>query len=212
MGDRVRQWMRLAAAAQAVVAAAALSVASPTFAQSQTGEIVAENTGSIGVPVTASIQSACEFGGSGPSGSYAVPDLSATWSNTFNFTVSCTSPFRVGIVSTNGALQVPSVTPPTGYTAAAPYNVDLHLVGDSSLTADSGLCAVSNLSATSGSSSACSSLRGPSSSSQGLRLGGPATGETSSVTVSAPGYTGSNLLIGSSAYADTLTVTISATT
>jgi hypothetical protein len=196
---------------QAAVAAVTVVVASPCWAQSATGEIIAENTGSLGVPVTASIQSACEFDGTGPSGSYAVPDLTAAWTNTFNFTIHCTQSFRVGIVSSNGALVVPSVTPPTGYTASAPYNVDLHLAGDSAASADSGLCDASNLLA-SAPGLACSGLRGPSTTTQGLKLTGTATGQTSSVTVSAPAYSGSNLLIGSTAYTDTLIVTIAATT
>ncbi len=218
MGDRVRQWMRLAAMAQAVVVAAALAVASPTLAQTSTGEVYAPgdgspNTGTLTLNVTATIQAACEFNGAGPSGSYAVPNLHAAWTNAFNFSINCTTPFRVGIVSANGALVVPSVSPPTGYSASAPYNVDLHLVGDSALSADSGLCDASNLLASAG-GVACNGLRGPSSTSQGLRLGGTSTstGNTSSVTVSAPAYAGSGLLVGSSAYADTLTVTISATT
>jgi hypothetical protein len=223
MGDRVRQWKRLAVATQAAVAAVALAAA-PVFAQAcgpcSTGEVAFPpssypSSGSLGVPVTASIASACTFNATTPTGNFTNLNVAGGWSVSVNFGISCNSNFRVGVVSSNGALTIIGASPGPGYTATAPYNVDLHLVGDSSASADSGLCPVANLSASTGSASACNSLRGPAVSGlQGLRLVGKSTNDTSSITMSAPAYNGAGgvLLTSTNGYVDTLTVTIAAST
>jgi hypothetical protein len=199
---------RLFAIAQAVIGAAVLAIASPAAAQLATGTVTAPASGTLGIPVTATVAASCQFNGAGPSGSYNVPNLNAAFSNDFDFSVSCSSAFRVGVVSSNGALVAPGTVSP-GYTASAPYTVSLDLKGD---TLDTGLisCDASTLTVSAG--SPCASFRGPSSTTQGLRLGGPSTGtaNTSLIRVSAPTYSGANTLIASSGYTDTLTVTISA--
>jgi hypothetical protein len=114
----------------------------------------------------------------------------------------------VAVVSANGALAVPSPGAiPSGYAAAAPYQVRLNLTGDGGLTA-TGTCDASILTASAG--SPCS-FRGPASTSQGLLLNGPSANAAGSyLRVQSSGYAGSSVLIASNAYTDTLTVTLSA--
>lgn len=165
------------------------------------------NSLTLSVPVTATVGAVCGFAtGAAPSGSYNASDIPSGFSNDFAFSLNCATPLRVAVVSSHGGLLAPGVSAPTGYTALAPYNVGLTLVGDSGVTTVTGSCAASTL--TSGGS--CSFV-GPSSSSQGLKLNGAAHGVAGSkLTVSAPAYAGSNILVSASSYIDTLTVTLSA--
>lgn len=207
---------RLFAIAQAVIAATVLTFAGLAFAGSaaaaptigSTGTITAPGSGSLGVLVTASVSASCQFNGTGPSGTYNVTNLNNAFTNDFDFSVACTSPFRVGILSANGALVTPAATE-TGYTNVAPYNVSLDVKGDST---DTGLVTCDAATITSSAAAGCA-FKGPASSTVGLHSGiSSSTGNTSFVRVSAPAYTGANILVASTAYIDTLTVTISPST
>ena len=191
-----------------MIGAAVLAFASPAAAQLSTGTITNPSSGSLSIPVTAKVAASCQFNGTGPSGFYNVTNINAGFTNDFDFSVSCSGAFRVGVVSSNGALTAPAGALPAGFTASAPYNVTLDLKGD---TLDTGqiVCAASTLTVASG--SPCTQFRGPSSGTQGLLLNGPSTGtsNTSLVRISAPAYSGVNTLIATNTYADTLTVTIS---
>lgn len=162
----------------------------------------------LSVPVTASVGGVCGFASANaPSGTFSAGDITQAWSVAVNFQLDCNVASRVAIVSANGGLLAPG-TPATGYTNKAPYTVGLVLNGTANATTATGSCAAANL-VTGGS---CSTLLGPSSATQGLRLTGPSVGATSTLTLSAPIYPGPNILIASAAnaYTDTLTVTISA--
>jgi hypothetical protein len=198
-----------------VAAIAILVIATPAGAQSSTGEVAYPpssypSSGALGVPVTATVQSICAFGNTVPTGTVNIPNVNVGLAATnVDFTVTCSSNFRVGVVSTNGALVASGVSSvPTGYSKSAPYQVALHLAGDSGATANAALCNVAGLAASSG--SPCS-FRGPASGTQGLELIGVSTSNsnTSYVQIYAPAYVGPTLL-ASNTYADTLTVTISA--
>ena len=156
------------------------------------------------VPVTASIDNHCGFG-TAPSGTYDQPDFDDVGLNhDFNFTLDCTLPMRVGVVSGNGGLLATPGVLPTGYIAFAPYDVTLFLQGDT--TSTSATCAASTL--TTGST--CSTFLGPATTTQGLRLNDTASAVSGSyLRVSAPPYPGPDVLIAAS-YSDTLVVTLSA--
>ena len=156
------------------------------------------------VPVTASINSHCGFG-TAPSGTYDQPDFDDVGLNhDFSFTLDCTLPMRVGVVSGNGGLLATPGTLPTGYIAFAPYDVTLFLQGDT--TSTSATCAAATL--TTGST--CSTFLGPATTTQGLRLNDTASAVSGSyLRVSAPPYPGPDVLIAAS-YSDTLVVTLSA--
>jgi hypothetical protein len=201
---------RLLAIALAASGAVALSVATPAAAQPFSGgPVTSPSSVTLGIPVTASVSASCAFTSAAPNGTYAVPNLMATWTNDFPFVVACTGPFRVGVVSANGALLAPGAGE-TGYTTSAPYNVALDLKGD---TLDSGFqtCAAAGL--TAAAASPCATFRGPASTTAGLKLAGASTtGAQSTVRVSAPAYAGSAILVASTGYTDTLTVTLSPST
>lgn len=208
MGVLIANRGRLIAVAQALIGAAVLAFASPAAAQVfDTGIVSNPASGSLTIPVTATVVASCQFNGVGPSGTYNVPNINAGFTNDFDFSVNCNSAFRVGVVSTNGALVTPGAIS-SGYTNSAPYQVSLDLVSD---TANTGIvqCDASTLTASSG--SPCSTFAGTASLTNGLHVNGPSssTGNTSFVRVSAPAYAGSNILIASTGYTDTLTVTIS---
>lgn len=163
----------------------------------------------VAVPVRASVSASCGFAtGSVPSGAKDVGDVTAAFQQDFPFAVACSGPYRVAVVSANGALVVPSPGAlPSGYSAAAPYQVRLNLTGDSGLSA-TGTCDASILTSAAG---APCSFRGPASTTQGLLLSGPSTSAAGAyLRVQSNGYTGASVLIASTAYTDTLTVTLSA--
>jgi len=160
----------------------------------------------LSVPVTASITASCGFApDAAPNDSYFAPNLDHGFTHDTAFVLQCATPLRMAIVSTNGGLQT-AVPAPSGYTALAPYDVTLNIVGDGAVTA-SGTCAAATLSASAGSPCA---FRGPASSGQGLKLNVPSNNQPGSyVRVSAPLYPGPSILVASTGYADTLTVTLS---
>lgn len=192
--------MRISAIAIAVLATAC--AASGTASAAATAYADGGGNVAFNIPVYASISGSCGFGtGLAPSGSYALGEISGGFTQRVSFAVTCSGPTRIAVVSTNAGLRT-AASAPTGYTNQMDYTVALALAGDTSTAAAS--CAASTL----GSSGSCS-FRGPSSGSRGLQLNDTAHDETSSLTVSAPAWSGANALVASTAYADTLTVTIS---
>ncbi|TMJ11572.1 MAG: hypothetical protein E6G94_15640 [Alphaproteobacteria bacterium] len=161
------------------------------------------------IDVIASVGGRCGFAVSGaPSGSFDQRNFDVTgFTHDFLFSLNCTGPARVGVVSSNGGLKTSGAVP-AGYSAVAPYNVSLHLVSNTAAVAD-GTCAVATLIAGTGT---CAAFLGPASSTQGLRISAPSTNQTGSyLRVVAAAYnqvTGPTLVAGE--YADTLTITLSA--
>jgi hypothetical protein len=167
------------------------------------------NSAQLQVNVLASVGGRCGFADLGtPSGTFDQRNFDVTgFSHDFLFSLNCTGPARVAVVSSNGGLKTGGA-PQTGYIALAPYNVSLHLVSNTPTTADA-TCAAATLIAGTGT---CSAFRGPASTTQGLRIGAPSTNQTGSyLRVAASAYNqvvGPVLIAGE--YADTLTVTLSA--
>ena len=160
------------------------------------------------VPVTATVGGVCGFASANaPTGTYSAGEVTQAWSVAVNFQLDCNVASRVAIVSANGGLLAPG-SAPSGYVNKAPYTVDLLLRSTGNTTTATGSCAAANLTV----GGSCTTLLGPSSATQGLRLGAPSVGATSTLTLSAPAYPGPDILIASAAnaYTDTLTVTISA--
>lgn len=167
------------------------------------------NSAQLQVNVLASVGGRCGFADLGtPSGTFDQRNFDVTgFSHDFLFSLNCTGPSRVAVVSSNGGLKTGGATQP-GYIALAPYNVSLHLVSNTPTTADA-TCAAATLVAGTGT---CSAFVGPASTTQGLRIGAPSTNQTGSyLRVAASAYNqvaGPVLIAGE--YADTLTVTLSA--
>ena len=161
------------------------------------------------VNVLASVGGRCGFADLGaPSGTFDQRNFDVTgFSHDFLFSLNCTGPARVAVVSSNGGLTTAGA-PPSGYAVLAPYDVSLHLVSNTPTTADA-TCAAATLVAGTGT---CSAFLGPASTTQGLRIGAPSTNQTGSyLRVAASAYNqavGPTLIAGE--YADTLTVTLSA--
>ena len=169
----------------------------------------APNSVDLQVNVLASVGGRCGFADLGtPSGSFDQRDFDVTgFSHDFLFSLNCTGPARVAVVSSNGGLKTAG-TAQSGYAVLAPYDVSLHLVSNTPTTADA-TCAAATLVAGTGT---CSTFLGPASTTQGLRIGAPSTNQTGSyLRVAASAYNqavGPTLIAGE--YADTLVVTLSA--
>jgi hypothetical protein len=170
------------------------------------------------IEVRASISARCGFvPASAPGANYVEPDFETQgFDRTAVFKLDCTSASRVGVVSANGGLANGAVAAGPGYTALAPYDVQLNLAGDGmSVSATCGakdLVPASNACAPTYLPAVGPNFSGPASATQGLRLGGPATlGSDSSIRVKANAYTGAAILTAGT-YSDTLTVTISPAT
>jgi hypothetical protein len=155
------------------------------------------------VRVTATVAQRCGFA-SAPNGMHNQPDFSTTsWAVDFPFTLDCNVPSRVAAVSSNGGMSTPGA-PTTGYANKTSYDVLLNLVGNEGTSPVSASCAAATL--TQGST--CSFV-GPASSSQGLRLAGPAILQGGSYfRLSGKPYSGTQLLIAGT-YSDTLSITVS---
>jgi hypothetical protein len=185
-----------------------MCAAAPAYAQVTAIAGGAPDHITLSVPVTASIGGACGFKtGAAPSGSRDVGELNGSFSEDFPFTLECTGPLRMAVVSANGGLLASTGTLPGGYTNTAPYAVSLHIEGQGGAITN-GSCDAATLTALA--SSACS-FRGPASTSQGLRLGVASYQIPGSyLRVSSPGYSSPSILVASNTYTDTLTVTLSA--
>lgn len=160
----------------------------------------------LSVPVRATIGGQCGFAtGAAPTDSFNVGAIDTTaWTRDVPFTLECTGPSNIAIVSANGGLKTaPAVTDP-GYVGLAPYDVAVNVVRTGGST--TGGCTAADLLASA--SSPCA-LRGTASTLVGLNVPSPSFGLTGSyVRVSAPAYPGPNVLVNGT-YTDTLTVTIS---
>ncbi len=158
----------------------------------------------LSIPVTASVGGRCGFAaGLAPAGNFNQPDFDVVGLDfTVPFSLDCTGPSRVAVVSLNGGLKAGGTAEP-GYTTLAPYNVTLNLVG-SSLTANA-TCTADTL--TTGST--CGFL-GPASTSRGLRLAASSLNQSgTSMRITAAPYSNPAQLVQGT-YSDTLVVTISA--
>ena len=187
----------------ALIGVAALLGAAP--ASAQTTAYAGGNPIVLSIPVTASVGGRCGFAtGGAPSGTYSQADFDKQGlSSTFAFTLNCTGPSRVAVVSSNGGLVAPG-SAPTGYTARAGYDVTLNLVASDGKTTANATCTAATLTA----AGTCA-FRGPASTTQGLRLASASTNQTGSfVRVSAPPVTSGPQLIAGT-YTDTLTITLS---
>lgn len=169
------------------------------------------------VDVRASVAARCGFlPTSTPGANYVEPDFETQgFDRVATFKLDCTSASRVGIVSSNGGLATGASAGP-GYTALAPYDVQLTLNGNAiSATATCGakdLTPASNACAPTYLAAVGPNFTGPASAAQGLRIAGPATiGSDSTIRVKANPYSGSSIL-SAGTYVDTLTVTISPAT
>jgi hypothetical protein len=170
------------------------------------------------VEVRASISARCGFvPASAPGASYVEPNFETQgFDRVAAFKLDCTSASRVGVVSSNGGLSTGGAAAGPGYTATAPYDVQLTLNGNAtSATATCGakdLVPASNACAPTYLAAVGPNFSGPASATQGLRLGGPATiGSDSTIRVKANAYAGASILTAGT-YSDTLTVTISPAT
>ena len=167
------------------------------------------NQAQLPINVLASVGGRCGFADLGaPSGTFDQRNFDVTgFTHDFLFSLNCTGPARVGIVSSNGGLKTGGPAP-SGYAVLAPYDVSLHLVSNTATVADA-TCAVATLVAGTGS---CAAFLGPASTTQGLRIDAPSTNQSGSyLRVAAAAYNqvvGPTLIAGE--YADTLTVTLSA--
>jgi hypothetical protein len=158
----------------------------------------------VSVPVIATVGGRCGFAtGAAPNGNQNVGQLDTTaWTYDFPFTLECTGPSRIAVVSSNGGLKTaPTVSAP-GYLDTAPYDVAVHIVRTGGTT--DGNCEAASLL---GSSLAACNLRGTASPTVGMFVNSPSFGLSGSyVRVTKSPYTGT-LVSGS--YGDTLTVTVS---
>jgi hypothetical protein len=187
----------------AALAAAMLTAAAPAAAQTiYAGGVPASQV--LSIPVTATVGGRCGFATGGvPTGNQNVGQLdTTTWSHDFPFTLECTGPSRIAVVSSNGGLKTaPTVSAP-GYLDTAPYDVAVHVVRTGGTT--DGNCAAASLL---GSSLAACALRGTAAPTVGLFVNTPSFGLSGSyLRVTKSAYTGT---LVSGTYADTLTVTVS---
>ena len=161
----------------------------------------------VSVPVIATVGGSCGFAaGAAPSGSYNAGAIDTTaWTNDFTFTLQCTGPSRLAIVSQNGGLKRgPAAVVTPGYTDLSPYNVAVSIVRTGGTT--TGNCPASELLT---SASGVCALRGTASPTVGLYVNTPSFNLGGSyVRVSAPAFPGPDIL-REGAYADTLIVTVS---
>lgn len=198
--SRLRHTALVAAMLAGAAPAAAQSVPNTAYFGGSPSNIV------VSVPVTATVGGQCGFAsGAAPSGSYnAGPIDTAAWTNDFTFTLQCTGPSRIAVLSTNGGLKNAAAPVISGYTGLAPYDVAVHVVRTSGVT--DGTCPASSLLA---SSVASCALRGTASSTVGMAVATPSFGLSGSyVRVSAPAFPGPDILYNGG-YADTLVVTVS---
>lgn len=167
-------------------------------------ETKAPTTGQLTINVTASVAAQCGFA-TAPSGSHDEPNFDDhAWTHSFGFTLDCSIPARVGVVSTNGGLLLNSAPAlPAGYTSIAPYSVELNVVLNSGPPAN-GTCFAADLA----SGGNCGFL-GPAAVGQGLSVPSASTNQAGTfLRVFAPAYSGTDILPNGN-YADTLTVTVS---
>lgn len=187
--------------------AALIGVASPGAGQTTA---YAEGEGAAGptniflsIPVTASVGGTCTFAaGRAPSGTFNQPNFDVTGLDfKAPFDLACSGPSRVAVVSSNGGMKT-SGTNTAGYSAIAPYDVTLNLVGSNLIVGAT--CSAATLVA----GSTCAFV-GPATTTRGLRLAASSLNQTGTfLRISAAPYTGTSQLVNGT-YSDTLLVTVS---
>jgi hypothetical protein len=189
---------------------AALAAAAPSALAQTT--VYVPNSLTLQVPVTATVGEVCGFASTGvPGGLVDFGDLNGgAFTQDVPFTLECSVPLRMAIVSDKGGLLLSSGFSAAGYTNLAPYNVTLFIQGTTTSVSDT--CSAADLKS---SVNPCS-FRGTATDSIGLRL--------NDTSFDVPGsyirlrnrdypsaYPGSPVLIASNSnYVDTLTVTLAA--
>lgn len=182
--------------------AIALMTAGSAHAQTVQTAYAGQSAVVLTIPVTASVGGRCGFAAA-PSGTYDQTNFDQTGlSAQFDFSLNCTGPSRVAIVSSNGGL-LSGTAAVTGYTNKADYNVTLNLAANDGSSAQA-TCAASTLV-----SGATCSFVGSASTTQGLRLASAAVNQAGSyVRISAPKQSGASVLVAGT-YSDSLMVTVS---
>ena len=200
----MRKLRFIIAALTATLSGFAASAAAQTTAYAPGQGAVGPVDVRLSIPVTASVGGRCGFAtGLEPSGNFNQPDFDVIGLDfTVPFSLECTGPSRVAVVSLNGGLKTAGTAQP-GYAIIAPYDVSLGLVG-AAQTANA-TCAAGTLVP----GSTCEFL-GPASTTRGLRLAASSLGQIgSALRITAAPYTNSEQLVHGT-YSDTLIVTISA--
>lgn len=190
--------------------AALMSMAPAGTAAAQTAYAVGQgspNSIVLSIPVTASVGGSCGFApASAPDAVHNIADADLGFSRDTGFTLNCSGPSRIAVVSQNGGL-LSTGQAPTGYTLSLPYTVDVVMAATNGDIATAS-CLAESLS--NSSASPCS-FQGVASLTNGLRLGSASSGQGGSyVRISAPAYSGGSLPVASDAYTDTLIVTLGA--
>lgn len=194
---------RLIAAAGLLLASSGLAKAQSTYCPANSGQNCTV-LGSFSAPVAvkAIVADNCQFGAL-PSSTVLLGDVQQALDQPIEFSIACTSPSRLAVVSSNGLLRN-SASAPTGYVNTRTYAVDLMLYDNTAALVSSSSCSAASL--VSGGS--CGFL-GPATTTRGLRISDYVPGTiTQRLIVSAPAYSGSGIMIAG-AYLDTLTITVS---
>lgn len=201
MGGKWRTRLMLAALTSGVLAGTAAAQTAYAVGQGSPNNIV------LSIPVTASVGGSCGFApAAAPDAVHNIPDADLGFSRDTGFTLNCSGPSRIAVVSQNGGL-LSAGQAPAGYTLTLPYSVDVTMAATNGDIAAAS-CLAETL--TSSAASPCS-FRGTASLTNGLRLGSASSGQGGSyVRVSAPAYSGGSVPAASAAYTDTLIVTLGA--
>lgn len=186
-----------------------MALAAPAQAQSVPGTAYFGGSPSnivLSVPVRATVGGQCGFAnGAAPNASLNVGAIDTNgWTADVPFTLECTGPSRIAIVSANGGLKTGATVSDPGYLGLAPYDVAVNVARTGGTTTSN--CTAADL--LTAAATACQ-LRGTASTTVGLSVPTPSFGLAGSyVRVSAPAYAGPGVLV-TGTYTDTLTVTIS---
>ena len=201
MGGKWRTRLLLAGLATCAFAGTAAAQTAYAVGQGSPNSIV------LSIPVTASVGGSCGFAtGVAPDAVHNISDADLGFTRDTGFTLNCSGPSRIAVVSQNGGLLTTGQAP-AGYTLSLPYTVDLNMVATNGDIAAAS-CLAETL--TAAAASPCS-FRGTANLTTGLRLGSASVGQGGShVRISAPAYSGGGVPVASAAYADTLIVTLAA--
>lgn len=156
------------------------------------------------IDVKASVGGTCGFATNGaPNASFTGLPIEAGWTRQVAFVPECTAPWRIAVSSQNGAMKN-AASVPTGYANKAAYDVALNVASDSGPV--TGTCPVAQLDQALG-SSPCN-FKGTATTTNGLLVPRSFDLAGSTITMTAPLYTGTDMLTEGT-YSDTLTVTVS---
>lgn len=201
MGGKWRTRLLLAGLTTGMLAGTAAAQTAYADGQGSPNSIV------LAIPVTASVGGSCGFAtGAAPDAVHNIADADLGFTRDTGFTLNCSGPSRIAVVSQNGGLLT-SGQAPAGYTLSLPYSVDLNMAATNGDIAAAS-CLAETL--TAAAVSPCS-FRGTANLTTGLRLGSASAGQGGSyVRISAPVYSGGSIPAASTAYSDTLIVTLAA--